>query len=468
MLNVSDNELFANVLNRKMNADRRQREMYDINPDSNSDLRIRLASINNFSEVNYQNKHPLDLTNVYNNNTNRVVIKWLQGNHGGIIAGDIYSGDWIYNPDNDTYKVKDRKDIYTVTSNQPCVDLTSPFIWTGNGRSCGFNYVPPNNSIAMIGKRDTGQSLILGYIPSNPKVLYPKLKPGEVSISGYGNNFMHFGQSDQITIYCKSDEGEYDLNDNDYNLNKENCKKNVSTCELEININANDRFIEILATEDSKNLDNTNYNKLSSYSKPVTGKTTTKIIIRPDGVDMTSEDKNNSCQLNIWPTQIYKEIRHESEKTIEQQTKGKIYRYIKNKNKEVVEESNIDKISRMIKKDDKKSIEEMTFDRIYREVYKDDDQKSFEEILDDKIHIKTDLFKVEANNIDLNKITSENDDIYIKCNSFTVKSKESIKLNSDNTMKLSVPLNKSDIHDEDDNEHKITLEGCRIENILPK
>lgn len=270
-------------------------------PDVNADLRLRYAIIQNPSIENVQEKNSLDLTNVYNPNTGGVTVSWFQNNNGGVKGQEKESGSWEVNEEQVNISVKDRKQDYNVSSTVPNVRLTSPFIWTGDdNRCCGFNYVPPNKSIVLMGNKEFNQPVMLGYVASNPSVLYPVLKPGEVSISGYGNNFIHWGQSDKISIYCKSNAGEVDIDDPDY-IKTGTGKINATNCELEVNINSNNRFIEIKASEEPDSSINTkNLNKNSFNEQEVNGKQFTKILITPTNIEIrTTDDNNNESYIAI-------------------------------------------------------------------------------------------------------------------------------------------------------------------------
>lgn len=408
---INLNQLEANLFNKDQQAKRNNINDIFLTHDANNGLRLRLATINNSNEQNYLNKDSLDLTNVYDSSTGKVSIKWMRGNHNGAMASECKSGKWEYNKNNNTYTVKDRKPLYTVDSSTPTVTLSSPFIWTGdNGKSCGFNYVPPNNSICIIGNKETGQPMILGYEASNPAVLYPTLKPGEVSISGYGNNFIHWSQSDKISIYCKSNKGELDKDDSDYIDNKDSCKKNVSDCELEININANDRFIEIIATENNGD-PNGDYVKNNKYSRQPNGFQQSKIIITPNDVNIESSDGDGNS-------------------TIYQQTSEMIYRKVMKKST-------------------------------------NDDKFSEETIKNDSITFNTDNFKVNAKNIDLNNHGRLKDDVFeIDVRKFIVESKETemnsseeTTIHSEDIINITVP---KEPHPHPGKNYTINIYGCHI------
>lgn len=382
-----------------------------ITNDKYSDLRLRLAVINNSTQQNYKNKESLDLTNVYDPIQGKVVIQWMKGNNNGVNAIERLSGTWEYKRENNDYNIKNRKPIYQVDSSMPNVKLTSPFIWTGdNGKSCGINYVPPNNSICIIGNKESTQPLILGYLPSNPAVLYPALKPGEVSISGYGNNFIHWSQSDKITIYCRSNVDEYDKDDKDYIDNRDKCKKNAADCEIEININANDRYIEILSIE--KNGNPQNNSRKSKYYQEIDGYERTKIIISPKSMSIESSDDKGNVSLY-------------------EQTSKLIHKSVINTN---------------------------------------NGKKSEEFITNDSIDIKTTNFNVNAKNINLNERGILKDDVYeldvkkfiVNAEEIEMNSTRETTIHSDDVINITVPIIPEEDHPHIENDFAINISGCHI------
>ena len=307
---------------------------YETRRENYSDLRIKpissdslkLAVVQDFRDPNSQNKDPLDQTNIIKDD--KVVIKWFR-HESGLIGSSYLAGDWKYIPQNDTYEIKNKKKHYAITSNQLNVTRTYPFIWAEKDkelsipRCCGINYVPPNGSIAIASQLATGETYLNNYVISNPDALYPVLKPGEISIMGYGNNFIYWGQSDKISIYCKSNEGEYDRDDNNYTLNKDQCKKNLADCELEININANDRFIEIIAEQNCSNIDKKD-SKLNKYSPKLLNYSKTSFIISPSKVEITIKDNKNETQYIQDNEKIIKTVYDGSSYSSEMMTSEKI------------------------------------------------------------------------------------------------------------------------------------------------
>lgn len=434
-------------------------------PDQNASLILRYATIQNPSISNAEEKNSLDLTNVYNPQTGGVTISWFQNNNSGVVAKEQSSGSWELNKKQNTNDIKDRTQPYNVSSTIPNVRLSSPFIWTGDdGRCCGFNYVPPNNSIVLMANKEFNQPVMLGFVPSNPSVLYPVLKPGEVSISGYGNNFIHWSQSDKISIYCKSEAGKVDIDDYDY-LKNNTGKVNLADCELEININANDRFIEIKANEDPKDSSNNDFDKNSYNAKQVNGKQFTKILITPTDIEIRTTDANdNEAYIRIAPDTITQSVTQLNLTTQTQITKDNleykiqkedeilntkvINQGILNTNETIctikddvntLETYNSVNRSKTTLTDVNNNIAQTELNRVDRlcinQYIKEDNNETYYKSDSENIKIKTKYYTVEAEEVNIN-------------------SKNTTNIWSDNELNLQVPFN---------NTTRIDIDGNQIE-----
>ena len=413
-----------NKLNQHFNLQNKNLWLFS---DNDAALRLRYATIQNASIENAQEKNSLDLTNVYNPNTGGVTISWFQNNNGGVQGKEQSSGNWEVNAEQTNISVKDRQQDYNVASTVPNVRLSSPFIWTGdNNRCCGFNYIPPNNSIVLTGNKEFNQPVILGYVPSNPAALYPILKPGEISISGYGNNFIHWGQSDKISIYCKSVAGEVDIDDPDY-VKTGTGKLNLANCELEININSNNRFIEIKASEEPGNTSTVDINKNSFNEQPLNGDQFTKILITPTDIEIiTMDDDNNESYINISSDKITQYVKQLDTITETSTTKEGInYKITKADSffdeHPLTNEGNINfnKIDGNIVDNENKSNYYITPANMEVNI-KDVDNETYYKLDSENVKIKTKHYEVEAEDI---KITST----------------ENLNLWSDDTMNIAVP-----------------------------
>jgi hypothetical protein len=372
---------------------------------SNPDLRLRYCTISNYRDQNDNlPEEPtsddltdffLDMKGIYRGDTHCVITSWLSGNEGGVSGPTYFGADWNLE-ENQSYELNDRKQQYSTNSALPCVNLSSPFIWTGNGRHCGIDFVPPKNSLIITGKVDTGQQVILGYTATNPEVITPVLKPGEVSISGYGNNYIYWGQSDKINIYCKAEKDEKDLDDPDYMNDRENCKYNSSDCELQININANDRFIEILATEDNveeTEEEDTNYAKHNKYPRKPDGRCQTLIVITPQDVTVTCSDEFGCISKYKQDSEsIYKTVTtNDGYLTEEEMTSEYIKRNVDIEEIKIEEELSEIGILRKVYVPNSEDYvqEEITPDKITKTVYKDEENRYTKHEMDSETIVKT-------------------------------------------------------------------------------
>lgn len=255
---------------------------YDGTLDKFGEVRLRLAMVDNpeIKRNKYDKIDPLNTKGIINHNTGNLTLRWLDS-PGGIIRPQETGGDWKYDPEKDKYDPDDREfDEWSITSRREQVQLGHPFIWSNDSNWCGFNYIPPVGSIVVVGFRKQGMPIILGYMPTHYKICYPVLKPGETVMKGYGNNYTHWRWSDKLDmkVWCK--EGELDLDDS------RKQKKNAASCTLWLRLNANDRHIEISATEStSGSIKDHAYNKYPTPHNPKDARGS-KIIIKPSSILM--------------------------------------------------------------------------------------------------------------------------------------------------------------------------------------
>lgn len=273
-----------NQYSKNMNAYNRldSKTPYDGTLDKFSDVRLRLAVVDNpeIKRNKYDKIDPLNTKGIVNHNTGNITLRWLDS-PGGIIRPQETGGDWKYNEKKDKYDPDEREfDEWSITSRREQVQLGHPFIWSNDSNWCGFNYIPPVGSVVVVGFRKQGMPIILGYMPTHYKICYPVLKPGEMTMKGYGNNYTHWRWSDKLDmkVWCK--EGELDLDDS------KKQKKNAASCTLWIKLNANDRHIEISAIEStSGSINDHNYNKYPTPYNPKDARGS-KIIIKPSSILM--------------------------------------------------------------------------------------------------------------------------------------------------------------------------------------
>ncbi|MFW6014945.1 MAG: hypothetical protein ACOCRK_00745 [bacterium] len=223
--------------------------------DKYGEMRLRLAVVENheFRRDPSVEINPVDTRYIINTNTGRLAIKWVDM-PGGVLRPTTLVGSWEYKRENDKYnpEIRDYND-YSIKSRREMVELTHPFIWTGldHNSYCGFNYLPPVGSLMVIGFRKNGFPIVLGFLSTNFRNCYPTLKPGEMVMKGYGDNYTHWRWSDKLDMNVKSREEKCDLDDPDIkeNITGLPIKKNLANSELWLRLNANDRHIEMIATQ---------------------------------------------------------------------------------------------------------------------------------------------------------------------------------------------------------------------------
>ncbi len=265
--------------------------------DKFSDLRLRLAIVDNyeFQRDRDQFFDPLDTRYIVNTNTGKIALKWIDL-PGGVLRPKSLGGFWTYMRENDYYYPEDRDyNDYNIESRREMVSLTHPFIWTGYENYCGFNYSPPVGSVVIVGFRKHGFPLILGYLTSDFKICYPPLRPGEMVMKGYGNNYIHWRWSDKLDMNVKSEENADDIDDPDLRDEQDGeSKANVTNCNLWLRLNSNDRHIEIIASEtySDENMDNWDKDDRVKYPQKPHGTHSTKLVIRPQSLFIRSEELN--------------------------------------------------------------------------------------------------------------------------------------------------------------------------------
>lgn len=199
------------------------RKPVNVDSEGNDDFRIRVGIIDNYMiERNGKIEDPLNIDRVINMKNGKVAIRWLSYN-GGMLRSDSYGypsagypQDWKYIPSKDSkYPEKRTLDCYNhdKASDREILDLSHAFIWANEDNWCGINSLPPVGTKVAIGFLKNNQPVILSCIQTNYKVCKPYLKPGETLIKGYGNNYVHFRQSNKIDIHADSIKGKIDIDD---------------------------------------------------------------------------------------------------------------------------------------------------------------------------------------------------------------------------------------------------------------
>lgn len=226
---------------------------YDGMVDKFGEVRLRLAIIDNHEIIReqYSRIDPLNTKKIINMNTGELTLRWIDL-PGGIIrptgTNNDLVGTWKYHKDKDKPNPEDREfDEWEITSRREMVSLTHPFIWANDKNYCGFNYIPPIGSVVIVGFKKHGFPVILGYVPTHYKIFYPVLKPGEMVMKGYGNNYTHWRWTDKIDFKAWSIKDEIDIDYTDDYTEEE--RVNPTDCTLWIRLNANKRFIQLSAME---------------------------------------------------------------------------------------------------------------------------------------------------------------------------------------------------------------------------
>lgn len=189
------------------------------------EVRLRIGKIDNYLiDRGGEAIDPLDTDRIINMSNGKVVIQWLNYSGGVLRPADYgypstgFTEDWKYDPTSDTKKPEDRTlDCYNheKASAREIVDLTHAFVWNNTSNWAGIRSLPPVGSIVVCGFAKNNKTIILGYLQDETgyKVSKPYLKPGETIIKGYGNNYIHFRQSDRLDIHVKSEAGKNDIED---------------------------------------------------------------------------------------------------------------------------------------------------------------------------------------------------------------------------------------------------------------
>lgn len=264
------------------------RSPFDGMLDKLGEVKLKLAIIDNPEIIRSGNTllNPLDMKNIYNFNNGCVCLKWVDS-PGGVIRPSEVDGKWEKISKNEKYNPEEREyNEWDISSRRQQVNLSHPFIWADNKNYCGFNYIPPVGSMVIVGFRKQGLPFVLGFLPTHYKICYPVLKPGEMVLKGYGNNYIHNRWSDKLDLKAWSVKNEKDLDD------PKGEKKNISDCTLWIRLNANDRYIELIAEESGNGKVTDKFNK---YPIDADGNHKTSVVIRPRDITIkSSNDKESS------------------------------------------------------------------------------------------------------------------------------------------------------------------------------
>ena len=216
------------------------RETYN-SLDPNTTIHLRLAVIDNpnigrpNAVIDYT-----DTTGVVNTVTAKVCLRWLNMN-GGVVRANSKRGAGEHRS---SYNVEDLEHgELNGGDDSELVELSYPFIWVADTNWCGFNYMPPVGAKVIVGFAKNNDPRILGYINPKPKHIKPVLKPGEVCVKGYGDNYIVWRQSNKLDIFVGVGEGVQDVDDPTYQ------KASTAACNLSIRMDADNGFIKLTAGE---------------------------------------------------------------------------------------------------------------------------------------------------------------------------------------------------------------------------
>lgn len=261
-------------------------------PDKFDEVRIRIGQIDNYLiERNGQKIDPLKTDQIINMKTGKVVVRWIDYS-GGIIRpeqfgypSEGFTEPWTYYPDKDSkYPEKRTLDAYNhdKASDKEMIELTHAFIWNNGSNWCGMNYLPPVGSIVVVGFKKNNLPVILGYLQTDYSTAKPYIKPGETLIKGYGENYMHWRWSDKLDIHLNTTKDKIDLDDPYKN------DKYPNTIEMWMRFDCYTRNIVI------------DVNQLDEGSQK-----RTTIEVKPESVNINSNDGNNKSSFTVSPTDIY-------------------------------------------------------------------------------------------------------------------------------------------------------------------
>ena len=183
------------------------------NNEQGFDLWIRVGYIlDPMDTTSAVSRNPLNINGVVNDVTYKCVIRWAD------LGGGVYNPEQkgkreetekSYNTDDRTMSEKSN------TSTKEIVPITSPFIWTGTVNWCGINFIPPVGSKVLVGFGKNRLPVVLGYLAEHYAIVDPPCEPGEILIKGYGNNYIHWHNSNKLTISTYTKEGAPDRDDKD-------------------------------------------------------------------------------------------------------------------------------------------------------------------------------------------------------------------------------------------------------------
>jgi hypothetical protein len=283
------------------------KEKYDGMNDKFSEIRLRLAIVDNpeIKRNKYEKIDELDEKNIFNYNTGKLTLKWLNM-PGGVIRPHKMGGGWKYIKENDYEKPEERDfSEWEIQSRREMVSLTHPFIWADDENYCGLNYVPPVGSVVVVGFRKHGFPIILGYLQTHYNICYPPLKPGEMTMKGYGNNYIHWRWSDKLDTKVWTKRDKVDLDDPDRE------KISDTNVTMWLRMNAHDRNIKmsVFETDPPEDSEGKEVEKGEGQHR-IHGTHKTEMIMTPKNLEINSleiEDKFSNDHQNKRNTRIFQD-----------------------------------------------------------------------------------------------------------------------------------------------------------------
>lgn len=239
--------------------------------DQFSELRLRIGIIDNpdierevGSEID-----PLNHKKIINTTKGKFCVRWINI-EGGLVRPEFYdksTGD----------------DDYEDLSDREPVNFTHAVMWSSDDNWMGLNYLPPVGSIVVMGFRNNNFPVMLGFLNGHYQVCEP-LKLGEMMMKGYGNNYTHWKQTNEIEnkVWINQDEkdgkGEY----------------SAETIQLKIKLKASASMDDDVEDDENDPINRDNKNgliELSAYNV-IDGVTenVSVIEIKPDRITMISYD----------------------------------------------------------------------------------------------------------------------------------------------------------------------------------
>lgn len=266
-------------------TDYSQKKPYDGLLDQHADVRLRIGRVDNPTIMRKEGSdiEPLNTVGIVNLQTGQICVTWIDGQgKGGIVRSSQFSGENDYK----TNQIDGHGTIvtdYTLdSSEQQMLTLSHAMMWANDKNWCGMHYLPPVGSIVVVGFRKNNMPVLLGYLQSNYSQCSP-IKAGELMMKGYGNNHIHWQQSDKLELKAWSTKDSADLSD----LNSG--RRNDSNCDVYVVLNGNDKSVKFRVRDRNRN-DGKSYD---SFLK-----------MEPDKIYMEVVSDNGTSNINMTDSNV--------------------------------------------------------------------------------------------------------------------------------------------------------------------